>query len=105
MSAAKHTPGPWTAKWSKYTEGVFIVQAGPPSNRVLAQFDGDGDGPDAQSIADANLIAAAPELLEALQRLIPLIDVTISETCHAPGLKEAADTARAAIAKAAGSHA
>jgi hypothetical protein len=58
----KHTPGPWIAKWSKYREGVFIVQAGMPSNRVLASFDGDGDGPDDQSLADARLIASAPTL-------------------------------------------
>jgi hypothetical protein len=58
----KHTPGPWVAKWSKYRKGVFIVQAGMPSNRVLASFDGDGDGPDDQSLADARLIASAPTL-------------------------------------------
>lgn len=63
----KHTPGPWFAKWSRYREGVFFVQAGMPSNRILARFDGDGDGPDAQSIADARLIAAAPDMLEALK--------------------------------------
>ena len=56
-----HTAGPWTAKWSMYREGTFIVQAGMPSNRVLASFDGDGDGPDDQDIANARLIAAAPD--------------------------------------------
>ena len=63
----KWTPGPWVAKWSKYEEGNFIVQAGMPTNRVLAQFDGDGDGPDGQSLADAHLIAAAPDLYAALE--------------------------------------
>ena len=58
-----HTPGPWTAKWSKYQDGMFIVQAGMPSNRVMARFDGDGDGPDEREIADAKLISAAPDLL------------------------------------------
>ena len=63
----KWTPGRWVAKWSKYEEGNFIVQAGMPTNRVLAQFDGDGDGPDGQSLADAHLIAAAPDLYAALE--------------------------------------
>lgn len=65
------TPGPWTAKWSMYREGTFIVQAGMPSNRVLASFDGDGDGPDDQDLANARLIAAAPDLLAALRGLMP----------------------------------
>lgn len=59
----KPTPGPWTAHWSKYRDGVFVVQAAQPSNRILASFDGDGDGPDEQSLADAHLIATAPDLL------------------------------------------
>ena len=66
--AAKHTSGPWTAHWSKYSEGCYIVKAGAPSNRVLAKFDGDGDGPDAEEIASAHLIAAAPDMLTALKR-------------------------------------
>lgn len=67
MTKATYTPGPWTALWSKYDEGVVIVQAGMPSMRVLARFDGDGDGPDEQSLADARLIAAAPDMLAALK--------------------------------------
>lgn len=62
-----HTPGPWEAKWSKYTEGKFIVQAAHPSNRVIASFDDDGDGAGVQSIATAYLIAAAPDLLKVAQ--------------------------------------
>lgn len=72
----KWTPGPWSTKWSKYLENTFIVQAGAPSNRVLASFDGDGDGPDAQSLADAHLIAAAPDLYDALKAYIAADDNT-----------------------------
>ena len=78
----KWTPGTWAAKWSKYEEDNFIVQAGMPSNRVLAQFDGDGDGPDDQSLADAHLIAAAPDLYAALvhaQQNMPHPDQMIDE--------------------------
>lgn len=110
-STVKHTPGPWTAKWSKYRDGVFIVQAGMPANRVLAQFDGDGDGPDGQSIADANLIAAAPDLLEALRKLelAVLHNGDWEDGCFyhngtsAPELQSPLDAARAAISKATGS--
>jgi hypothetical protein len=65
------TPGPWRGHWSKYQEGHFLVQAGAPSNRVLADFDGDGDGPDEQSMADARAIAKVPEMIMALRRMIP----------------------------------
>ena len=87
-----HTPGPWTAKWSKYQDGMFIVQAGMPSNRVMARFDGDGDGPDEREIADAKLISAAPDLLEAIKLLLS------SSHDYQTGIAEA----EAAIAKAEG---
>lgn len=65
----KFTPGPWTAHWSKYREGCYVVQTSAPSNRILAKFDGDGDGPDEQEIASAHLIAAAPDMLAALKAI------------------------------------
>lgn len=67
MSDTKHTPGPWVSHWSKYRDGEFIVQTEHASRRVLASFDCDGDGPDEQSMADARLIAAAPDLLAVLK--------------------------------------
>ncbi len=91
----KWTKGPWAAKWSKYEEDNFIVQAGMPSNRVLAQFDGDGDGPDDQSLADAKLIAAAPDMYAALDGLLGLLD---AGSLYEPQ----AYAARAALAKARG---
>ncbi|XAI95167.1 hypothetical protein [Microcystis phage Mwe-JY13] len=70
MSEVKYTPGPWEAKWSKYTDGEYIVQTRHPSNRVIASFDDDGDGAGEQSIADAHLIAAAPNLLTVAKRIL-----------------------------------
>lgn len=95
----KWTKGPWAAKWSKYEEDNFIVQAGMPSNRVLAQFDGDGDGPDDQSLADAHLIAAAPDMAEALEKALNFITNTESEMGET---LPCGDAARAALAKARG---
>lgn len=84
MMSAAHTPGPWVPKWSKYREGEFIVQTEHASKRILATFDGDGDGPDDQSIADARLIAAAPALLLELEMTVDLLERasrTLTEEC------------------------
>lgn len=97
---SKATPGPWTAHWSKYSEGTFIVQAGMPSNRVLARFDGDGDGPDEQEIADARLIAAAPDLLAALKQVEAEMRAGFGSS-----FGETREQVRRAIAKAEASHA
>lgn len=99
----KWTPGPWAAKWSKYEEDNFIVQAGMPSNRVLAQFDGDGDGPDDQSLADAHLIAAAPDLYAALDNLeTAATGAGVPHQQERKLLHECITAARAALAKARG---
>lgn len=65
-----HTPGPWKADFSKYRDGVYLVQAEGPSRRVLASFDGDGDGYDPTDIANAHLISAAPDQNAALLALV-----------------------------------
>jgi hypothetical protein len=49
---------------------------------------------------DARLIAAAPELLEALEAMIQLADASTSKP--APAVAKILDVARAAIAKARG---
>ena len=111
-SEARFTPGPWKAKWSRYRDGTFIVQAGMPSNRVLASFDGDGDGPDDQSIADARLIAAAPEMFEALRHCQKVLAAMVSPDATVTGAGimsafaqcvEAESKARATLSKALGS--
>jgi len=54
MSGTKHTPGPWTSDWDD--NGFFWID---PIHASLSGCPGD----DAE--ANARLIAAAPELLEA----------------------------------------
>lgn len=66
---SKHTPGPWEVSCS-----VQVVGASPGNRCIVAQPFTDGtQGPviamEAQ-IANANLIAAAPDLLEALEELM-----------------------------------
>lgn len=96
MAEAKHTPGPWQAQ----REGELARLFGGPDGRFVARVEG-------ASAADARLIAAAPELLEALQAFMAL-DRTFSTICDAHLEEEAAKRplgravklARAAIAKA-----
>lgn len=65
----KHTPGPWTHEWDA-AEGRYNVLG--DENQIVAcmPFHNRNDEiVDAIIDADARLIAAAPELLEALRRM------------------------------------
>lgn len=89
-----HTPGPW-----KITSEEFVDDAkGGPVARIYSRQTRPAD----ELKANAALIAAAPEMLEALNGLLEAI-----LKCEAPvgGKREtlaAVDAARAAIAKAEG---
>ncbi len=87
MSKQSYTPGPWEQRNNRvFSGGKCIcsnVNAASPTTQNIAEDV-------AMSIANAKLIAAAPELLEALVALVECEQTT-------PELWEAA---RAAIAKA-----
>ena len=96
-----HTPGPWTVHWgmAQGGEGHFIMDS-----RDLQQFshiatvtfhDDEND-----TKANARLIAAAPELLEACQMLVALEDSGAHDADTR--WKRARRDMRAAIAKAEG---
>jgi len=86
----QHTPGPWRVNdWGEpeYLDGMkaqYIINA-KGEDRTAVVF----------GQANARLIAAAPELLEALRSILPLAVHTSPEDV-------AVHTARAAIAKATG---
>lgn len=89
MSA--HTPGPWT-----------IIQLPSADYRIDAK-----QGPIhvcpaiAHGLDDARLIAAAPDLLEALQNLVPRFHSSIVHSGTDPEFADlAVEHARAAIVKA-----
>jgi hypothetical protein len=64
MNAPKHTPGPWKAvEWRCHAKTT--VKAGEV---VVAECSGQGRYA-SESIADAALIAAAPDLLDALEKI------------------------------------
>ena len=95
MSQAKHTPGPWlTDRNNVHTGQIATIHHCLNNNWVEVWTDkwaetGLGE---AEQEANARLIAAAPELLEALQALL-------AESVYE---SMATATARAAIAKATG---
>ena len=101
MSATKHTPGPWYV--GAMNDCLFIIDQPPrPSNddvnpnhqvRVLAKLD--------YRAADANarLIAAAPDLLEAL-KLFLRAEKMARDGNPPQGADELIELGEAAIAKA-----
>ena len=83
---SNHTPGPWRVDHGSMLDGVNVIT---PRNEWICYL-GMASRPDV--VADANLIAAAPELLEALEDAV--------RDSESPG--QWLDEARAAIAKARG---
>ena len=86
---SKHTPGPWA------------IYVNAPSDIVIRKMSKDGYELCAiarvsSGYANARLIAAAPELLEALER------IAASDPTHTHFATLAISEARAAIAKATG---
>ena len=92
MSNAQHTPGPWSIYFNSQDDLVIrkMFPDGQESHSIARCHSG---------AANARLIAAAPELLEALQRLSAQC-----ERLRLPGETEsdAERTARAVIDKATG---
>ena len=94
MTANKHTPGPWSFYTEPQPNGCPVVG----SNGLLICMLGHSVRMADQkeiALANARLIAAAPELLEALKDIL-------SNCLDSDGLSRAYENARAAIAKATG---
>ena len=108
MSNAQHTPGPWSLETVRTSSGI-CHKIGPfPGRRdnfpprhacLYADYPSADNPADQEMAANARLIATAPELLEALQRLSAQC-----ERLRLPGQLEtdAEKTARAVIAKTTG---
>lgn len=95
---SKHTPGPWHAKAGVTqmcdSDSTTVARGRPHGSEgafwwIFSPYDhGDAE-------ADARLLAAAPDLLEALQRALNVL--------YATGAMTEANAARDAIARATGS--
>lgn len=71
--ASKHTPGPWRVhpyeiNVGPYNKGRDVGPAGRSVAQVIGEFENPTPGGEAE--ANARLIAAAPDLLEALRDLL-----------------------------------
>ena len=97
-----HTPGPWAT----YGEATFAGHKVVDKNkRSVAAFASNGTRPADERNANARLIAAAPELLEAAKEHLAASEYSMSgEDDVAAMLRfgDAEKALRAAIAKAAG---
>lgn len=92
MSEAKHTPGPW--QWTQHFDPTISIYK-DGFGQIARLYDSSaGTGK-----ANARLIAAAPDLLDALKTIVEVIGNTeYGEIDRKLAVKDA----RAAIAKATG---
>ena len=108
----KHTPGPWLVWDSKgtaridHTTGVYR-QLDSNDQQIIALCDEDLSLSSDEQFANARLIAAAPELLEALIWITDIANKNFEQDTAlrsrgARTLKRIAEKAGAAIAKARG---
>ena len=94
----KHTPGPWRISAAiKPNEFDIRDKNSSGGHAPIAKVKGDKRHTIAQSAANARLIAAAPDLLQACWAMVTSFHAV---EYMAPHMQEAANMARAAIAKA-----
>ena len=92
-----HTPGPWQAEAPKYS--AHVAAAIWRDGVRLAQVDRRPKANESEEMANARLIAAAPDLLAACQKLAEW-DLSRGGAVGARLISEACSWARAALAKA-----
>jgi hypothetical protein len=100
----KHTPGPWEVTDLRHsivvrTESPNKTKYGASRYAAIGGFDRSDPDQLSEALANARLIAAAPDLLEALSRLIEIED---GPGMAVIGWEGAMERAYAAIAKARG---
>lgn len=87
--AAKHTPGPWKTQSIENQRHVW----GPDGDCIVSIHN--GSLPDDERKANARLIAAAPDLLEACEAVAELAEILKSS--NDPSQNRRAATAAAAV--------
>jgi len=97
----RHTPGPWKAGDTAIRNSAYwlLVRSEASGSTVGGAVSGNG-----RADANARLIAAAPELLDALKALVRACEFNGYFSTNKPGFREKSEIrdSRAAIAKAEG---
>lgn len=70
------TPGPWRSLPFDWQQGQFVIEAGEARGGVAVTIGGLGEE---EEEANARLLAAAPDLLEALEAFAKWVEVTHPE--------------------------
>lgn len=103
MSEAAHTPGPW---YGGTADSPWYVRRESDDACIAHMEDGGHVDPDFILIGDderkanAKLIAAAPDLLTALEDMLEMGRLHIDGRVHPKGEMQVVESARAAIDKA-----
>jgi hypothetical protein len=103
----KHTPGPWTLfqdQSVKHYAGIeagnlSIVSIGYPELIPAMDDSGVHGRTEEEALANAYLIAAAPDLLEALELVWPFLYEDDDDAANSYAYQHAIDKVRAAITK------
>lgn len=98
MKEFKGTPGPWVASKTDRSIGPVSRDDDQSYGMILPVAWVEFNGDDACRCADASLIAAAPDLLTALQEVTGSLGVMVMDADSCPEILKA----RAAISKALG---
>ncbi len=102
MEQTKHTPGPWRSfndagpNMQSYSQSSGVARADGQKVELICGCFNDIDGGKERASANAKVMAAAPELLEALIALTEFAKANGYDSNLLPEMKNA----RAAIAKA-----
>lgn len=101
MTNTTHTPGPWAFRMTGWRTNPFAIYS-PRRPGAVACVPARTSVPLDEQSANARLIAAAPDLLAALEQCLPIIDAHRHAALGEGDI--AAMNARAAIAKAKGAN-
>ncbi|MBF0151730.1 MAG: hypothetical protein HQL84_17060 [Magnetococcales bacterium] len=94
---SEHTPGPWTVTRHRDGSGGYLIT----DSKVVIRATTYGCNTHEEENANAHIIAAAPELLEALESLVDQVALHLSAFRVGP-LDTNIEAAKAVIAKARG---
>ena len=104
-----HTKGPWAVDLgyelydgSIHPMTIFTDDGKGNGVEIPNRDDYDREWRNTEACANAHLISSAPDLLEALESCVAMLDRLVPEGAYCPGINGVLELARAAITKAKG---